>query len=175
MAENFSDLDPNDASSDKWLLVMSTGLKLLGRKVNSFDLPGINADGTIGPKGGGNTLMQVPSDTIIFDPIVFTFIVDETYENYIAAVKQVLMAVTSGEFRDVFFDVDIVPLNNRRKDINLTFKYMNARATNISTVSYDTNADVRTLTCTMTIMFEDFKIMRGEEILVSTLKSDNLE
>lgn len=164
-------VDPNEAASDKWALVLPGGLNLVARKTTDFDLPGFNADGTIGPKGGGDTMISIPADTIMFDPFVFTFLVDETYSNYIEVVKRIIASVRA-ENEDLFFDAIVMPLTNRGKDQGLTFEYINSRITNMSTVTYDTDAQVRSLTCTMTMMFENFRIRKNGNIVLSTIKSD---
>jgi len=155
----------NDTSSDKWILILSEDLKLVGNKVNDFDLPGINADGTIGPRGGGNTMLNIPGDTLTFDPITFTFKVDEDYTNYIQALKYLIDNVKS---YDPFREVVVMLLDNMNQPSGTEFRYSGSRASNLGGISLDVNATIRTLSCTITIMFQEFEISKNGVVVVSS-------
>lgn len=167
MSTDASKRDPNDASSDKWLLLLPNGLGLVSNKTTDFDLPGINTDGTIGPRGGSPNMLSIPSDTLTWDPIVFTFIVDETYANYIEIIKMQFAQLTKEE-HEYLFDCTVSPLSNRGRDQGLEFNYLDCRISNVSTVALDTTANVKTLTCTMTMTAGGFQIRQNGIIVVST-------
>lgn len=159
--------DPNDAASDKWLLLLPGGLSLISNKTTDFDLPGVNTDGTVGPRGGASNMLSIPSDTLTWDPIVFTFIVDETYSNYIEVLKLQFSQLT-GDEHTYLFDCTVMPLSNRGRDQGLEFNYLDCRVSNISTVALDTTANVKTLTCTMTLISGGFQIRKDGKVVVST-------
>lgn len=159
--------DPNDAASDKWLLMLPGGLSLVSNKTTDFDLPGVNADGTVGPRGGGSMMLPIQGDTITMDPVVFTFIVDESYSNYIEVLK-LLVSQIRGTETEYLFDCTVMPLSNRGRDQGIEFNFLNCRVSNISTVTLDTLANVKTLTCTMTIITAGLQIKNGGTIVVST-------
>lgn len=172
--DSYLQIDPNEASSDKWLLTMPGNLQLMSAKATNFDLPGFNAEGTVGPKGGFDTLLPIPGDTITFDPMVFTYLVDEGYENYIQVASKLVDNVRK-EPSELFFDCSIIPLNNRGNDQKLEFRYQDCRVTGISTVAYDNTAGIRALTCTVTIQFGNFQIYKNGIIRLSTNKSDMIQ
>lgn len=159
--------DPNDAASDKWLLMLPGGLSLVSNKTTDFDLPGINTDGTVGPRGGSSNMMSIPSDTLTWDPIVFTFIVDESYSNYIEIIKLQFAQLFESE-KEYLFDCTVSPLSNRGRDQGLEFNYLDCRISNVSTVALDTTANVKTLTCTMTMISGGFQIKKDGKIVVTT-------
>lgn len=167
MALDTNRRDPNDAASDKWLLVLPSGLSLVSNKTTDFDIPGVNADGTVGPRGGGSSMLSVPGDTVTWDPIVFTFIVDETYANYIEVLRLLLKQINGTE-DEYLFDCTVMPLSNRGKAQGIEFNYLNCRVSNLSTVTLDVNANIKTLTCTMTVILGGFQIKKGDTILVTT-------
>lgn len=162
--------DPNDASSSKWMMILpiGKGLELVANKTTDFEVPGMSADGTIGPRVG-STMLVVPADTIFFDPITFTFIVDESYENYIAIAGH-LVRTPKLETSEIFFDVTIKPLTNTGRDTGLEFIFMDTMLANLSAVSLDNNASVKTLTCTATLKFQNLKIMKGALVVVDSSK-----
>lgn len=159
--------DPNDAASDKWLLMLPGGLSLVSNKTTDFDLPGINTDGTVGPRGGSSNMLSVPSDTLTWDPIVFTFIVDESYANYIEIIKLQFAQLFESE-SEYLFDCTVAPLSNRGRDQGLEFNYLDCRISNVSTVALDTTANVKTLTCTMTMVSGGFQIRKDGKVVVTT-------
>lgn len=162
--------DYNDASSNKWLMVLPFDLNLVARKVTDFEIPGVSADGTIGPRVSSSTMMIIPADTIFFDPVVYTFIVDESYENYITLMSKLLNTPKS-QADQIFFDFTVMPLSNTGRPTGVEFVYMNAMLSNMSTISLENNASVKTLTCTVTLKFENMKILRNGVVVADTSSS----
>lgn len=168
MGEILSNYQQNDASSDSWLLILPFGdLRLIARKTTDFDMPGVNAEGTIGPRFGGVATFNVSSDTVYFDPVVFTFIVDENYKNYNAMLARILRTPKM-EMEEVYFQFTVVPLSNTKKDMNVSYTYLDATLSNLSTVSLDTTAGVKTLTCTATFKFGGMILMENGQVIVDT-------
>lgn len=159
----------NEASSDNWLMVLPQDLNLVTNKITDFEVPGVSIDGTVGPRAGGSaTMMQIIGDTLSFDPATFTFLVDEDYSNYISVLSRMVKAPYS-ESDDVIFDVEISLLNNRGAvGEAIVFKYIGVRFVNLSSISLDTNAQVKTLTCTVTFQFQDIEIYRGGTLVLSS-------
>ncbi len=162
--------NPNDAASDKWRLVIDSELELFTSKVNDFEMAGFGMDGTIGPRSGPNSMLNIQGDTITFDPMTFTFVVDEDFSNYIEVVKRLFQNATD----DPYFDVSVGLVGNTNKDLGINFTYMNSRVSNISGVSRDTNASIKTLTCTATFIFEGLKITKEGVVVLDSTANQNL-
>ena len=160
---------PNDASSDKWVMVLPFDLQLVTNKVSDFEIPGLSIDGTIGPRAGNSaTMFQISGDTVSFDPSTFTFVVDEDYTNYIAVAKRMLETPYK-DTSDVVMDIEISLLNNRGSSKSgVVIKYIGARFVNLSSVSLDTNAQVKTLACTVTFQFQDMEMYKGGKLVLSS-------
>lgn len=153
--EPVNTLSLNDASSDKWMLSIG-GTKrnypFFTKKVTGFSIPGCSAQGEEGPKNRGEFMLDIKADTVMFEPLSFTFVVDEDYTNYKLLRKWLMdnAAVNIAEREDI----SVMLLNNQGKPQGVEMLFSNSRPINIGDIELDTTGASPSLLCTVTFKYE---------------------
>ncbi|CAL9976422.1 tail tube [Vibrio phage K469] len=143
----------NDASSNNWSLIGADDkIKLMTAKVTGFSIPGMSTEGTTGPNMGG-LLADIGSDTIMYDPFTFIFIVDENYANYRKIFKWMKSNAVSG--KPTYVDFMVRLLDNQQKTQKVTLEFTGCRPTMLGDVTLDTIGGEKILVCSITMKFED--------------------
>lgn len=149
MPTKFKNENPNFAASDKWRLTIGD-LVLLSRSIHDFSIPGVYSEGIDGPSPG-SVLNSISSERMTFDPVVFTFIVDEEWRNW----EQLFNWIRSNAEGDIPVDKDITIelLNNLNRPVGLSLTMQDSRPTALDNVLVDVDGEVPQLTCTVTFKF----------------------
>lgn len=145
--------NPDNAASNKWMLSMGgqRSLELMTRKTMNFEIPGISSEGSEGPRVG-NVMMDMGSDTIVHEPLMFTFIVDADYGNYKTIRQWMVENSKSGIMKRE--DATITLLNSRGQPQGVSLSYMGCRPTSLSAVTLDTIGEP-VLLCTVMLKYLD--------------------
>lgn len=148
-------MNVNDASSDKWVLAIggtSRKYSFFTKKVTGFPIPGISAQGEEGPKNRGEFMLDIKADTILFEPLSFTFVIDEDYTNY-RLLRKWMMDNAAKNIADRE-DISVTLLNNQGKVQGVEMTFNGARPINLGDVELDTTGTMPVLTCTVTFKYE---------------------
>ncbi|AEW24328.1 tail completion and sheath stabilizer protein [Salmonella phage barely] len=145
----FKNENPNFAASDKWRLTIGD-LVLLTRSIHDFSIPGVYSEGIEGPSPG-DVLNSIPSERLTYDPIVFTFVIDESWYNW----EQIYNWIASNAGSDlaVSRDITIDLLDNMNRPIGLQLLLEEARPTALDNVLVDVDAAVPQLVTTVTFKY----------------------
>uniref|UniRef100_A0AAU8GIG1 Tail tube n=1 Tax=Salmonella phage vB_STmST313_KE31 TaxID=3161181 RepID=A0AAU8GIG1_9CAUD len=145
----FKNENPNFAASDKWRLTIGD-LILLTRSIHDFSIPGVYSEGIEGPSPG-DVLNSIPSERLTYDPIVFTFVIDESWYNW----EQIYNWIASNAGSDlaVSRDITIDLLDNMNRPIGLQLLLEEARPTALDNVLVDVDAAVPQLVTTVTFKY----------------------
>ncbi|ATW66795.1 tail completion protein [Escherichia phage FEC14] len=145
----FKNENPNFAASDKWRLTIGD-LILLTRSIHDFSIPGVYSEGIEGPSPG-DVLNSIPSERLTYDPIVFTFVIDESWYNW----EQIYNWIASNAGSDlaVSRDITIDLLNNMNRPVGLQLLLEEARPTALDNVLVDVDAAVPQLVTTVTFKY----------------------
>lgn len=141
--------NPNYAASDKWRLTIGD-LVLLSRSVHDFSIPGVYSEGIDGPSPG-DVLNSIPSERLTYDPIVFTFVIDEDWVNWETVYNWI--ASNAGADIAVSKDITIELLNNMNRPVGLQLLLEEARPTALDNVLVDVDASVPQLVTTVTFKY----------------------
>lgn len=146
----FKNQNPNNAASDKWRLTIGD-LVLVTRKVHDFSIPGVYSEGVEGPSPG-NILNQISSDRLTFDPLIFTFIVDEDWENW----YQIYMWIVNNSKANIPLEKDILVemLDNQNRPVGMRIVIENSRPTAVDNVILDVDGDNPFLVTTVTFRYQ---------------------
>lgn len=147
----FTNENPNFASSDKWRLSIGD-LVLLTRSIHDFSIPGVYSEGIDGPSPG-NVLVSIASERLTFDPVVFTFIIDEGWKNWLQIYNWISGNV--GVDSPVEKDITIELLDNLNRPVGLMLVLEYARPTALDNVLVDVDAAVPQLVTTVTFKFQN--------------------
>lgn len=147
----FKNEDPNLASSDKWRLMVGD-LVLLSRRIHDFSIPGIYSEGIDGPSPG-DTMLSIASERVTFDPVVFTFTIDESWYNW----QTIYDWIRSNANKDlpVTQDIIIELLDGLNRPTGFKLTMMESRPTALDNVLLDVDAEVPRLVSTVTIKYQD--------------------
>lgn len=145
----FKNENPNFTASDKWILTIGD-LVLLTRSVHDFSVPGVFSDGIDGP-APGNILNSIASERLTFDPVVFTFIIDEEWRNWTEIFDWIVKNTTSDDA--IYKDITIEMLNNVNRPVGVKFLLEDCRPTALDNVLLDVDGDIPQLTSTVTFKF----------------------
>ncbi len=145
----FKNENPNFAASDKWRLTIGD-LILLTRSIHDFSIPGVYSEGIEGPSPG-DVLNSIPSERLTYDPIVFTFVIDESWYNW----EQIYNWIASNAGSDlaVSRDITIDLLDNMNRPVGLQLLLEEARPTALDNVLVDVDAAVPQLVTTVTFKY----------------------
>ncbi|WNM70741.1 tail completion and sheath stabilizer protein [Salmonella phage Mansal] len=145
----FKNENPNFAASDKWRLTIGD-LLLLTRSIHDFSIPGVYSEGIEGPSPG-DVLNSIPSERLTYDPIVFTFVIDESWYNW----EQIYNWIASNAGSDlaVSRDITIDLLDNMNRPVGLQLLLEEARPTALDNVLVDVDAAVPQLVTTVTFKY----------------------
>lgn len=154
----FKNENPNLAASDKWRLMIGD-LILLSRRIHDFSVPGIYSEGIDGPSPG-DTLLSISSERVTFDPVVFTFTIDEDWVNW----QTIYDWIRNNAGKDLPDTKDIVIelLDNVNRPTGFKITLLEARATGLDNVLLDVDAEVPRLICTVTIKYQDMLPSRSD-------------
>lgn len=147
---NFKDENQNFAASDKWRCIVGD-LVLFSRRIHDFSVPGVYSEGIEGPSPG-DTLLQIPSERLTFDPIVFTFVIDEDWKNWESLYNWIVNNAGSDQPREQ--DIYIELLTNVNRPTGLKLLLENSRPTALDNVLLDVDGEVSQLVCTVTIKYQ---------------------
>ncbi|CAB5508899.1 Phage tail completion protein [Salmonella phage Se_EM3] len=145
----FKNENPNFAASDKWRLTIGD-LILLTRSIHDFSIPGVYSEGIEGPSPG-DVLNSIPSERLTYDPIVFTFVIDESWYNW----EQIYNWIASNAGSDLAVnrDITIDLLDNMNRPVGLQLLLEEARPTALDNVLVDVDAAVPQLVTTVTFKY----------------------
>ncbi|AXY85181.1 hypothetical protein M1Y69_003538 [Salmonella enterica] len=145
----FKNENPNFAASDKWRLTIGD-LVLLTRSIHDFSIPGVYSEGIEGPSPG-DVLNSIPSERLTYDPIVFTFVIDESWYNW----EQIYNWIASNAGSDlaVSRDITIELLDNMNRPVGLQLLLEEGRPTALDNVLVDVDASVPQLVTTVTFKY----------------------
>ncbi|AGY47792.1 tail tube protein [Salmonella phage Maynard] len=145
----FKNENPNFAASDKWRLTIGD-LVLLTRSIHDFSIPGVYSEGIEGPSPG-DVLNSIPSERLTYDPIVFTFVIDESWYNW----EQIYNWIASNAGSDlaVSRDITIDLLDNMNRPVGLQLLLEEGRPTALDNVLVDVDASVPQLVTTVTFKY----------------------
>ncbi|AHZ60167.1 putative tail completion protein [Dickeya phage phiDP23.1] len=146
----FKNENPNFAASDKWRLSIGD-LTLVSRNIHDFSIPGLYSEGIDGPSPG-DVLVSIPSERLTYDPIVFTFVIDEDWKSWLQIHNWIKSNV--GLDMPVSKDIVIELLDNLNRPIGLTLVLEDARPTALDNVLVDVDAAVPQLVTTVTFKFQ---------------------
>lgn len=149
MAKQFKHDDPNYAASDKWRLTIGD-LVLLTRSIHDFSIPGVYSEGIDGPSPG-NVLNSIPSERLTYDPIVFTFVIDEGWINWETIYNWI--SSNSSSDQAVSKDIMIDLLDNMNRPVGMQLLLEEARPTALDNVLVDVDAAVPQLVTTVTFKY----------------------
>lgn len=147
----FKNENPNFAASDKWRLSIGD-LVLVSRNIHDFSIPGLYSEGIDGPSPG-DVLVSIPSERITYDPVVFTFVIDEDWKTWLMLHNWIRSNV--GKDLPVSKDITIDLLDNLNRPIGLTLVLQDSRPTALDNVLVDVDAAVPQLVSTVTFKFQE--------------------
>ncbi|WPJ72032.1 hypothetical protein DEEACLCL_00007 [Salmonella phage CRW-SP2] len=161
MSSTFKNENPNFTASDKWRLTIGD-LILLSRSVHDFSVPGVFSEGIDGP-APGSVMNPIPSERLTFDPVVFTFIIDEEWENWTQLYSWIVKNAESDDatYKDITIDI----LNNLNRPIGLQFRLEECRPTALDNVLLDVDGEVPQLVCTVTFKFLKMTPVRADKAI----------
>uniref|UniRef100_A0AAU8KWP4 Tail completion and sheath stabilizer protein n=1 Tax=Serratia phage Kevin TaxID=3161161 RepID=A0AAU8KWP4_9CAUD len=146
----FKDENPNLAASDKWRCVVGD-LVLFSRRIHDFSIPGVYSEGIDGPSPG-ETMFPIASERLTFDPVVFTFVIDEDWRNWESLISWIIGNV--GKDVPVEKDIYIELLTNLNRPTGLKLLLQDCRPTALDNVMLDVDGEVPQLVCTVTFKFQ---------------------
>lgn len=152
----FKNENPNFAASDKWRLSIGD-LVLVSRNIHDFSIPGLYSEGIDGPSPG-SVLVSIPSERITYDPVVFTFVIDEDWESWLQLHNWIRSNVDLD--LPVSKDITIELLDNLNRPIGLTLVLEESRPTALDNVLVDVDAAVPQLVTTVTFKFQQMSPIR---------------
>lgn len=147
----FKNENPNFAASDKWRLSIGD-LVLVSRNIHDFSIPGLYSEGIDGPSPG-DVLVSISSERITYDPVVFTFVIDEDWKTWLALHNWIRSNVKLDQ--PVSKDITIDLLDNLNRPIGLTLVLQESRPTALDNVLVDVDAAVPQLVSTVTFKFQE--------------------
>jgi len=102
-----------------------------------------------------NHQIEVSGDTVRYEPLSVTFIIDEDMKNYLELYNWMYKnARESITYRDI--TLNILTTQNTP---NISVQFMNATITDLASFEFNTqNTDVTYTTCTATFYYDAFKI-----------------
>ncbi len=129
--------------------------------VQSVSLPGIEMSGVETPYKGNQAFM--PSDRIDYNPLTFTYILAEDFENYLFLYKW-MRDIQSTDYPNKHFrDITLHILNNN-KLANLKVIFYNCFPTSLSEIDLESAVtDTNPLTTTAMFRYQYFMITRKNE------------
>lgn len=155
--------------NSRWLLILPTtetaNLTLSAVRANDCTLPGFDFDGGTMSGGSSPIFTDLLPAKFVAQPINYTFLVDEKFENYIEVLKMAFSAFTPSK-KNPYFDFTIKPLDTNGKDFGLDLKFIRGRILSVSPSNQDNNATLKYQTCTVSLKYESFEvILNGEKII----------
>lgn len=150
MPNQFKNENPNFAASDKWRLSIGD-LVLLTRSIHDFSIPGVYSEGIDGPSPG-DVLLSISSERLTYDPIVFTFVIDEEWKTWMQIYNWIQSNVRKDD--PVVKDITIELLDNMNRPIGLQLLLEAARPTALDNVLVDVDAAVPQLVTTVTFKYQ---------------------
>lgn len=150
MPNQFKNENPNFAASDKWRLSIGD-LVLLTRSIHDFSIPGVYSEGIDGPSPG-DVLVSISSERLTYDPIVFTFVIDEEWKTWMQIYNWIQSNVRKDD--PVVKDITIELLDNMNRPIGLQLLLEAARPTALDNVLVDVDAAVPQLVTTVTFKYQ---------------------
>lgn len=154
----FKNENPNLAGSDKWRLMIGN-LVLLSRRIHDFSVPGIYSEGIDGP-GPGPLMTSFASERVTFDPVVFTFSIDEEWENWQTIYDWIRGNAEADLPRTE--DIIIELLNSVNRPTGFKIVLTEARPTALDNVLLDADHEVVRLVSTVTIKYQDMVPQRSK-------------
>lgn len=149
MSVKYQSENPNNAASDKWRLSIGS-LILFSRKIHDFSVPGIYSDGLEAPSPG-NVLNSMSSDRVTFDPIVFTFVIDEDWGNWLEIFNWIISNTQKDIPREE--DITIELLDNQNRPVGLKILLQEARPTSLEAAVLDADGDSHAMVTTCTFKY----------------------
>lgn len=150
------------ATGAHWRLSMTdTALSLFTRSVNGVGTPGITL-GTMGTSKTGAIPTLLLGDTLEFDNLPFTFIIDSEFSNYKTLYNKIYNLATDNT--PVGEEIDITLLDSDGGEIGFTERMYYAHPVALSGFQLVSTGDgVNVLTATVTFEFQDMRIADDNE------------
>jgi hypothetical protein len=129
--------------------------------IQSVSIPGMTMSGIDVPYKGNQGFM--PSDRIDYDPLTFTYILSEDFENYLFLYKWMRDIQSIDHPNKHFRDITLHILNNN-KLTNLKVVFYNCVPTSLSEIDLESAVtDTSPLTTTVTFRYQYFIMTRKNE------------
>ena len=133
-------------------------LKNISFKTTRIRIPGFNFSLT--PVDFPNRVLYVPGSKFHADPVVASFIVDETLENYFEAVKWMVRCRTAAEneLLDELEDFTVNLLDNQERS-SVSFRYTKGFVSAVDGFDIDSSQNPAVpLVCSLTIYYQGVEI-----------------
>lgn len=155
-----SDMNYNLATNTNFKVEIS-GAPEFNYFVQSVSLPGMQMAGVEASYKGFQAIM--PSDRIDYDPLTFTYILAEDFENYLFLYKW-MRDIQSSDFPAKHFrDITLHILNNN-KLTNLRVVFYNCFPTSLTEIDLESAVtDTNPITTTAMFRYQYFAMMRKNE------------
>ena len=152
-------LNFNDALQTSFVFKMAKS-PLLTYSTQNVTFPSISVNDI--PVNYKNYNGYVPSNTIQYEPLNLSFVVDENFINYDYLYKQLLIysqKPQSGNISEVFDELHVFRLNSAKKPI-ADIVFHNTFCTNLSSIDYNTNSSTDDMIiCNATFRYQTFDII----------------
>lgn len=124
--------------------------------IQNITLPGISCSPT--PFSTPTREVYYPGDRLDYESLSFTFLVDETYQNYREIHDwQFTNASIENALERKTRDILIMPFTSHN-NVSVIFRFADAFPTSISSLEYDVNAtDIQYLTATVELSYSYYK------------------
>ncbi len=165
-------MNTNNISQHVNAICGSPDLELLPFYLQSFNLPGISFSLPEHSSRSG-TKALFGSDTLTYNQLDFTILIDENYKVYFEFTDKIFKAVNieKNTFdNNVTFDFFIIMTNNKGKPL-FRYDFHNCRIESIGDVSIDFNDDTVVNTFNVSVKYEYYTRSTDQPSILEFLKS----
>lgn len=146
----------NDAISNRWMITMGVNdigdFRLLTTRTQGFEIPGLSTGLVEVGRNRSRLNLNAGGDSLTQDPMSFTFVVDENWENYRLCRKW--LKTNAGKQLPIKSDLNVQLLDAAGKAISsVEFTATDAMPTDLSAVSMDIESNA--LVCTITFTYTE--------------------
>lgn len=144
----------NLATGGRWLMTSSDqNLRLFTATVTGLGMPGIDIGFMDGPRAGSDNMLFIAGDTLNYDLLNFTFVVDSQFKNYFSLFDKLHTIVKTSI--PPYEDLDITLLNNMGMDMKVGFRFVDATVFQLGGFQLITNEEgEKYLVCTASFKFQ---------------------
>lgn len=147
------------ATGGKWLLTSSRDdFRLFTVSVVGLAIPGVDIGFLDGPKGGSANPLVIMGDTLSYDTLPFTFIVDNKFENFTTLFNRLKELANTGYPQTE--DLVVTMLDGLGKESGVKFQFKNAHIFQLSSFQLISNQQgENVLVSTASFRFQDMDIV----------------